>query len=484
VKNVDLQFTFDKYLDYPKEEAFAIYGDEKNLKSLKIFLPLLAFFSGVAFLVHLFGDNKTVVGLILTGLLFAVLILLRVFYNKLFNLKNIRRFVFVFLISLLFTVMIIDILGDIYGETKPANEKQKTELTKKDKDDKSVSVSVSTKNETSYTAWIFFFCILVMVLRFSRTEIIQLLVMGFGMPLLVNLVFFQKFTVTQDLPNLMISGIFVVLAFTTESKRRKNFFVRYDAYYRRNYESARMKKELNYAREIQLSMLPATEALIADVEISAASVPAYEVGGDYFDYFKISESKLGIFICDVSGHGVASALMLSGLRSCMHLILEDTADPKEVFVKLNRMIRKTQSKKMFVTAIFAVLDLENNTCSLFNAGHLPPYKISGDSFELFKIKRHGITLGAIDGYEINEKESQVTLDFGKNDKLVFYTDGVTEAMDANRNEFGADKLESFLYANASKSSSELKDNLVKEINLFTGDTPQKDDMTILTIGRI
>lgn len=484
MKNADLQFTFDKYLDYPKEEAFAIYGDEKNLRSMKIFLPLLAFFSGIAFLVHLFGDNTTVIGLILTGVLMSALILLRVFYKKLFSIKNIRRFIFVFLISLLFTVMLIDILGDIYGEPKPVSEKQKTELTKKDKDNKDITVSVSTKNDTSYTAWIFFFCVLVMILRFSRTEIIQLLVMGFGMPLLANLLFFQKLSVMQDLPNLIISGIFVVLAFTTESKRRKNFFSRYDAYYRRNHESARMKKELNYAREIQLSMLPATEALIADVEISATSIPAYEVGGDYFDYFKISESKLGIFICDVSGHGVASALLLSGLRSCMHLILEDTADPKEVFVKLNRMIRKTQSKKMFVTAIFAVLDLENNSCSLFNAGHLPPYKISGDSFELFKIKRHGITLGAIDGYEINEKESQVTLEFRKNDKLVFYTDGVSEAMNANRDEFGAEKLESFLYANASKNSSELKDNLVKEIKLFTGDTPQKDDMTILTIGRI
>jgi len=244
-----------------------------------------------------------------------------------------------------------------------------------------------------------------------------------------------------------------------------------------------MKKELNYAREIQLSMLPEREATFGDLEISAISIPATEVGGDYFDYFKISDDKVGVFICDVSGHGVASALLLSGLRSCMHLILEETFDPKEVFGKLNRMIRKTQNRKMFVTAIFAVIDMKKNNCTLFNAGHLPPYKISGGSNELLKIKRHGITLGAMENIEPDNESNEMEFDFNKKDKLIFYTDGVNEALNFDRSEYGFEKLESFLNANADRKPGDLLKRLVSDVNNFTQDTVQKDDLTILTIGR-
>ena len=184
---------------------------------------------------------------------------------------------------------------------------------------------------------------------------------------------------------------------------------------------------------------------LAIYRIAATSLPANEVGGDYYDYFKISEKLTGIFICDVSGHGVASAFLLSGLRSCMHLILEDTSNPKEVFIKLNKMVRRTQNRKMFVTAVFAVIDSVTNKCTLFNAGHLPPYKISGDSSELFKIKRHGITLGATDNFIPDDEDNLVTFDFKKGDKLLLYTDGIVEAMDEIRNEYGFERLEDYLY---------------------------------------
>ncbi|MCX6165883.1 MAG: PP2C family protein-serine/threonine phosphatase, partial [Ignavibacteriae bacterium] len=143
----------------------------------------------------------------------------------------------------------------------------------------------------------------------------------------------------------------------------------------------------------------------------------------------------------------------------------------------------TQNKKMFVTAIFAVVDLEKNTCSLFNAGHLPPYKISGDSNELFKIKRHGITLGAVDDISQDMGDTEVIFEFKKNDKLVFYTDGVSEAMNSNKLEYGFEKLEMFLNSNADKSPPELLNLLLEDIKNFTKDTEQKDDMSIMIIGR-
>jgi len=245
-----------------------------------------------------------------------------------------------------------------------------------------------------------------------------------------------------------------------------------------------MKKELNYAREIQLSMLPENDAVIGHIKISGISNPASEVGGDYFDYFKISENETGFFICDVSGHGVASGLLLSGLRSGMHLLLEDNSNPKLIMEKLNRMIRKTQNRKMFVTSIFAIIDTEKNKCRLFNAGHLPPYKISGESREIFKIKKHGIALGAMDTVDNSSEDNEVVIDFKKDDKLIFYTDGVNEAMNSINTEYGLENLEYYLNNNSEKDSTALLNGLLGDIKKFTGESIQKDDLTILIIQRI
>lgn len=322
-----------------------------------------------------------------------------------------------------------------------------------------------------------------MIFRLSRTEIIQLFSIGVGASLLTMLFYNSHFTLTSSLPNLISGLIFFVIAITSERKRQKKFYEQYDFYFKKNYENIRMKKELDYAREIQLSMLPKNDAVIGDIEISGVSLPASEVGGDYFDYFKISDTEVGVFICDVSGHGVASGILLSGLRSCMHLILEDHSNPKVVVEKLNKMIRKTQSRKMFVTAIFAIIDSEKNKCMLYNAGHLPPYKISGESKEIFKIKKHGVALGAMDIVEITGSDNEVVFDFNKDDKLILYTDGVNEAMNSSKSEYGLDNLELYLNSNADKKTNDLLNGLLNDINKFTNNSPQRDDLSLLIIHR-
>jgi sigma-B regulation protein RsbU (phosphoserine phosphatase) len=167
----------------------------------------------------------------------------------------------------------------------------------------------------------------------------------------------------------------------------------------------------------------------------------------------------------------------------MHLILEDTSNPKEVFEKLNRMIRRTQNRKMFVTAVFAVIDTNKGKCTLFNAGHLPPYRISGESHELFKIKRHGITLGAIERLAADGGDNLVSFDFNKGDILLLYTDGITEAMNSYRDEYGFERLENFLYSNHDTEPSKLINDLVKDVKNFTGDAEQLDDISVLVLSR-
>lgn len=481
---MNLLETFDHYISLPKNEAYNEYLDVKNIRYLKLVLNLFILLYVILFSVNLADNESYNFALLIALLALTFFVSFRILYKRKVSINNVRKFITFFLIFNLIALISIDIFyPNEEGNLLPKSG-EKTQLLKNDSTDSGrLKVSVGTEDKDSYMVYFILFIILILIFKFTRIEIIQLSLISFITPLFAELFIDGNFQTEDILPGMLIGISFFVIALTSESKRRKKFFEQYDFYFRKNTENLRMKKELNYAREIQLSMLPEREAIINDLSIAGISVPANEVGGDYFDYFRISDSEVGIFICDVSGHGVASGLLLSGLRSCMHLILEDKSDPRTVIGKLNRMIRKTQNKKMFVTAIFAVFNLEKNKCMLYNAGHLPPYKISGESKEIFKIKKHGIALGAINNLETSDKENDVVFDFKKSDKIIFYTDGVNEAMNNAKTEYGLDNLEQFLNHNADKNAAELLDSLVGDIKKFTGDSLQRDDLTLLIVQR-
>lgn len=468
----------------PREQAYNHYLDEKNLKTFKVILLLLSLTFAIIFTVNLADNQSFNFSLALTLFTLTILVAARIVYKNIFNIENIRRYIFITLVFQLLMAIAIDVTYPADETEKTPDAKSKKEILKKDSSDKSdLKVTVGKRDNNSFVQYIFFFGVMVLIFRFSRTEIIQLFAIAAGVVIISMLLFNTGFDASNTIPNGVLSVLFFIIAFTREKSRQKKFFEQYDFNYRKNFENMRMKKELNYAREIQLSMLPESDKKIGDIEISATSIPASEVGGDYFDYFKITENEIGFFICDVSGHGVASGLMLAGLRSSMHLILEDNSNPKVVIEKLNRMIRKTQNRKMFVTAIFAIIDTQKNKCMLFNAGHLPPYKISGESKEIFKIKKHGIALGAMNSVESTGSENEVYFDFKKGDKLILYTDGVNEAMDNKKSEYGLDNLESFLNNNSDKNANELLNGLLADIKKFTKDSLQRDDLTLLIIQR-
>ncbi|MFA5010500.1 MAG: PP2C family protein-serine/threonine phosphatase [Ignavibacteria bacterium] len=470
-------FEFDRYLELSKEDSYKLHQDEKNYSALKKFVLVFNIVFGFVTLTTLF-DGEIEFDSYSTFFIFGISLVVKIFYHRIFTEKNIRKRIYTLVISALLLFMLSDILQNIVESRTPV----KTVIEKLD--NKSSSVKVTLDEEKSDTTnIIIFFSLSLLFFRFKKSDIVRLFALVFGLPALSELIFFRNINFLDILPGLIIASVCFMIAYSTESRKQNKFSKNYDVYYKRHYESIRMKKELNYAREIQLSMLPESAKSIGDLSIAGTSIPANEVGGDYYDYFKISDSQTGIFICDVSGHGVASALLLSGLRSCMHLILEDTANPEEVFIKLNKMIRRTQNRKMFVTAVFAVIDSNRNKCTLFNAGHLPPYKISAGSNELFKIRRHGVALGAVDAFASINEDNLVTFDFKKGDKLLLYTDGIIEAMDSNKNEYGFEKFEDYLYMHTDSSPAELLEGLVKDVNRFTGNTEQIDDISILVLSR-
>ncbi|MBS1515121.1 MAG: PP2C family protein-serine/threonine phosphatase [Bacteroidetes bacterium] len=491
---MDSLLDVDKYLTLPKEKSYRLSLDTANMKMLRGMMIGVAIFFSISFFVTL-ADNGITIG---AGILLTDLVILvggLILYRKIFNINNVNKFVQYFFI--LHVVVLIGIgisNGNVTNNKKVKTKKSKTtsEQTATDTSRKVENDSSSSRNirigttegnsNSDISPFIFFFCVALVVFRLTRAEIFRLSAIFFLPPILVDIFILGNDYAGNYIGTSVTVALFVGLAIFIEYRRKNKFFKEYDVMYKKNYDNIRMKKELEYAQALQLSMLPEKSAVINDVEISAISIPATEVGGDYYDYFKLSEEKIGVFICDVSGHGVASALLLSGIRSCMHLILEETDDPKVIFTKLNRVIRKTQNRKMFVTAIFAVIDLKENRCTLYNAGHLPPYKISGETNEIYKLKKHGLTLGAADNIYADESK-EVVIDFKRRDKLILYTDGVNEAQNEKRDEYGIDKIEEFLNSNSDKSTTHIIDELVADVNKFTQNKIQSDDLTIIAIER-
>ncbi|MBX7041448.1 MAG: PP2C family protein-serine/threonine phosphatase [Ignavibacteria bacterium] len=480
---IDFLESFDHYLTLPRERAYDEYMDEKNLKVLRVMLVISGCISLISIIVNLAMHQSFNTALVISLLNLAILIIARVFYDRFFDISNIRKWVIIFMIfqSVMFVLVDIAFPPDEQSPDETAEMKKNTEQ-KKEKGE--FSINIDTGEKDSYEDLIIFISIALLIFKFPRHQIIPMFAGGLTMPLMATLVVSGGLAWGDAVPSAVTGLVLFGIALSVEKSRRNKFFEHYDFQHRKNFESMRMKRELNYAREIQLSMLPKGEAVINGIRIAGISQPASEVGGDYFDYFGISDHETGVFICDVSGHGVASGLMLSALRSSMHLILDDTVNPKKVIEKLNRMIRKTQSRKMFVTAVLAVIDTRDNKCRLYNAGHLPPYRISGETGEIFRIKKHGIALGAMGTVDTSDTENLVAFDFNKGDKIIFYTDGVNEAMNISKAEYGLDNFELFLNSNSTKSAKELLDGIVTDVKKFMGESVQRDDITLLVVERL
>ncbi len=484
---IDFLESFDHYLTLPRERAYNEYIDEKNLKSMRVMLTITAAVATIILIVNIAKYQALNLSLVLSVVNIAALLILRIFHSKIFNITNIRRSVIVFLLVQMFVFIAVEYTfpddPDEKNKTEQSSEQEKEQPLPKNKSGE-MNVTFSTNKDETFEDIFFFFSIALLIFKLPRLQLLQLYAAGFCMTLLLSFISGGNLTWNEFLPSTLVSLLFLWIAYGNDRSRQRKFFEHYDFQHRKNFESLRMKRELNYAREIQLSMLPKGDAVIDNVAIAGVSIPATEVGGDYYDYFQISDNEIGLFICDVSGHGVASALMLSALRSSMHLILDDSKNPKEVIDKLNKMIRKTQSRKMFVTAVLALIDTNAEKCRLYNAGHLPPYRISGETGEIFRIRKHGIALGAMQTVDRSDIDNVVTFDFKKGDKVVLYTDGVNEAMNSQRAEFGLDNLEFYLNANSGKSSRELMDGLVNEVKKFCGDADQRDDLTLLIAEKL
>jgi len=244
-------------------------------------------------------------------------------------------------------------------------------------------------------------------------------------------------------------------------------------------EKERLLKELEVARVIQSRLLPQSAPKAAWADIAVYFSPAYEVGGDYYDFFLLDDRRLGFVIADVSGKGLAAAFIMAELKGIFESLAGVVRDPGLLLAKANGVLRKSLEKNRFVSASYGLIDPQAMSLSVARAGHMPFFLSSGG-----RIETHvppGLVLGAVDGPLFSEKLEPITIPLHSGDMIVFITDGISEAKNLIGNEFGYERLQSVIQSNRDASAEALTKFIMEEVKAFANQPVQYDDITLLAI---
>lgn len=244
-------------------------------------------------------------------------------------------------------------------------------------------------------------------------------------------------------------------------------------------EKERIGSELRIASEIQKSILPRTFPPFpdrADFDIFATTIPALEMGGDFYDFFLIDDKRLGVVIADVSGKGVPAAIFMAVSRSLLKATALTCVSPSECLEHVNQLLCQDNESAMFVTVFYGILHSDTGELEFSNGGHNVPYLICGNRVSPVG-RPENMALGLLN--EANYRTSRTSLKGGET--LVLYTDGVTEAMDAQGQLFSEQRLEHTLQRLAHQRPVDLLTTLVEDVQAFSRGTVQTDDITLLAL---
>lgn len=242
----------------------------------------------------------------------------------------------------------------------------------------------------------------------------------------------------------------------------------------------RISQELEVASRIQKTILPKNITNIYGLQIANYFEPAKEVGGDYYDYTVKDDENFSITIADVSGKGVPAAFLMALGRSILKTLERQGESPADNLRNLNQIIYPDITEDMFITMLHSNFNRKTKILTYSNAGHNPliVYRAKEDTMELYSVK--GVAIGFMQGY--NYKQGEIKLE--KGDIVLYYTDGITEAENPNKELFGFDRLKKVIYDNKFNDVDTIKENILNEINIFRRDYPQVDDLTFVVIKNV
>lgn len=290
-----------------------------------------------------------------------------------------------------------------------------------------------------------------------------------------NFVDYFYYTITASIiPNLLFLA---VIAFSCYKLTRHSYKMMY-SHAEISSKKAAVESELKMGTSIQVNMLPHNFPKSDSVELYATMTPAKEVGGDFYDFFFIDKNHLAIVIADVSGKGVPAALFMVIAKTLIKDHAQLGLSPVDVFNKVNKNLCESEEDNMFVTAWFGIIDLTTGQMDYVNAGHNPPiFCKSGEQFEYLRSSKKRLPLAAIDSICY----TQESITFKPGDQLFLYTDGVTEATNADYNFYGEDRLLEFVNNHQNTELKEFLQLMKSDIDKFAGTSPQADDITMMLI---
>ncbi|MCG8608466.1 SpoIIE family protein phosphatase [bacterium] len=242
-------------------------------------------------------------------------------------------------------------------------------------------------------------------------------------------------------------------------------------------EKKRMEHELSMARKIQLNLLPKTTPESEALEIASYFNPADEVGGDYYDYFQMADNKIGIVLADVSGHGASSALIMTMAKGVLHSIAHQFKRPCEILTEMNKILDPIIPREMFVTIIFLCFDLANKVLTYSNGGHNPLLLYESETKNCELLELPGPALGLTNLSVYQEKE----LKLNAGNLVLIYTDGVTEAFNTQGEMFQESRLLESIKNVAEESTDSIVEHVRKDLDAFTGQAAQSDDVAMIAV---
>jgi serine phosphatase RsbU (regulator of sigma subunit) len=241
----------------------------------------------------------------------------------------------------------------------------------------------------------------------------------------------------------------------------------------------RLETEVQLARQIQKTFLPESLPEFSGWDLAARWKTARQVGGDFYDVFNLPNNRLGLFIADVADKGVPAALFMALTRTLVRATVSETESPAEALRRVNELLLPDTRQGMFVTAVYAVLDMESNMLTYANAGHNPPLWMKRAGI-IERLTRTGVALGASEEARFTERAIQ----FDDGDSLLLYTDGLTESFNNDGDLYGEERLMQAILANQCSSAHEVMDVIEKSLLDFVQDMPAADDLTMLVLRRV
>jgi len=243
----------------------------------------------------------------------------------------------------------------------------------------------------------------------------------------------------------------------------------------------RLKHELKIARRVQQRLLPLKEPQIVGLDIAGICLPTDEVGGDYYDYFILNEHTVGIAIADVTGKGTSAAFYMAVVKGIMLSLAPIILSPTKLLIEVNKRLYGQTDKKVFTTMTYAIFDVEKKKLTFARAGHNALIVRKFNDSQTTCFEPSGLGLGLEKGDIFNRTIEELQLPFQHGDSFLFFTDGISEAMNSQKDEYGETRLHQILKEKGNSSANVIRDAILHDVREFVGSAPQHDDIAMVVV---